>query len=676
MKKQLKRLPRLCVALIALTPLLPDPLVAAPTGQTNPIGRVARMFNRKLVRDEDQINWLRGRLSYLAVFAEKPLKEQVGWRCGKLDPNAGDPWIALDLGREYPLGEIFLVPAQRQAGDLLDLFPRRFTIEAATQADFSDARIVYQTGKRVQPSPGGYPVQFDGDELPSRHIRITFQEGHQRGLKGVCALSEIFVFSQRHPVSLGAQITTGHSVDIPGAWEPGFVVDGRTPLGLWEGGVSTLTESRGHCLEVPVDRQDVEWIIDLGEAARIDRVVLFPYALPELSGPGVVPPRLRVEVADNPEFTGATCIASNGADNLPIDLTTPVIFPASPGEGRFLRILSDQAWQLGTRHLQSLGEIEIWQDSRNIAAGRSVTVRHAGLDFPIQELTDGFGSGKQILPIHSWLTQLVERSKLEEEVSTLTSRATKMAAESELNTTWGAAIALGLTFLIPVAIVERRRLVSRTHLDKLRKRIASDLHDDIGSNLGSISLIARSAKRDLERLHGPEGIASDLGEMETIARESSLAMRDIVWLLERRQDTIGDLVQRMRDCAARLLRETEYSLVCRSSKTAAKLTLDAKRHLFLFYKEALHNIVKHSRATTVTVKLFDSRDCIVLEVADNGVGLPRGEGDQMAAVKKLSDRARVLEGHLHVDSTPGAGTTLRLSVKRINLMATKKTSHE
>jgi signal transduction histidine kinase len=676
MKKQLKRLPRLCVALIALTPLLPDPVIAVPTGQTNPIGRVARMFNRKLVRDEDQINWLRGRLSYLAVFAEKPLKEQVGWRCGRVDPAAGDPWIALDLGRDYPLGEIFLVPAQRQAGDPLDLFPRRFTIEAASQADFSDARVIYRSGDRYQPSPDGYPVQFDGDELPARHIRITFEEGHQRGLKGVCALSEIFVFSGRHPVSLGARITTGQSVDIPGVWEPDFVVDGRTPLGLWEGGMSTLTESRGHCLEVPVDRQDVEWIIDLEQTSRIDRVVLFPYALPELSGPGVVPPDLRVEVSDHPDFRDATCIASNGPEDLPIDLTTPVIFSPTPGEGRYLRILSERAWRLGTRHLQSLGEVEIWSDTRNIAAGRTITVRHGGLDFPIQELTDGFGSGKQILPIHSWLTQLVERSKLEEEVATVTSRATKMAAESELNTTWGAAIALGLTFLIPVAIVERRRLVSRSHLDKLRKRIASDLHDDIGSNLGSISLIARSAKRDLERLHGPEEIASDLGEMETIARESSLAMRDIVWLLERRQDTIGDLVQRMRDCAARLLRETEYSLICRSSKTAAKLTLDAKRHLFLFYKEALHNIVKHSRATTVTVKLFDSRDCIVLEVADNGVGLPRGEGDQMAAVKKLSDRARVLEGTLHVDSTPGAGTTLRLSVKRANLMATKKTSHE
>ena len=52
------------------------------------------------------------------------------------------------------------------------------------------------------------------------------------------------------------------------------------------------------------------------------------------------------------------------------------------------------------------------------------------------------------------------------------------------------------------------------------------------------------------------------------------------------------------------------------------------------------------------------------------------EGDELAAVKKLSDRARVLEGNLHVESKPGAGTTLRLSVKRTNLMATKKTSHE
>lgn len=674
MKFQHRRLPGLCVALLTLTLLLPDCLAVAPAQTTNPIGRVARLFNRTLVEVEDRIDWLRGRLDYLAIFAEKPLKEQIGWRCGRIDEAAGTPWIALDLGREVVLSEIFLVPAQRQAGDLFDLFPRRFTIEAASQADFSDARRIHGTGRTPFPSPRGFPVRLRADDLPARHLRITFDEGHHCGLKDVCALSEIFVFSGQDTVSFGATVTSSQSVEIPGMWEASFLVDGRTPLGLWEGGLWTL--SRGDCLEVPVHQQNVEWVIDLGTTTPIDRVVLFPYALPELSGPGVVPPRIKVEVADNPEFTGATRIAANGERDLPVDLTTPVVLPTRQVAGRYLRILSEKAWRLGNRHLQSLGEIEVWRDHRNIAAGLPVMVCHGGLDHPIQELTDGSGSGRQILSIHDWLTQLADRATIESELEELRGRGARMASESELNTSWGAAIALGLTFLIPVAIVERRRLISRTQLDKLRKRIASDLHDDIGSNLGSISIIARSAKRDLERLHGADEITHDLGEVETIARESSLAMRDIVWLLERRQDTIGDLVQRMRDCAARLLRETEYSLVCRSSKTAAKLTLDAKRHLFLFYKEALHNIVKHSRATTVTVRLYDSRDRLVLEVSDNGIGLPRGEGEEMAAVKKLTDRARVLEGNLHVESAPGAGTTLRLSVKRTNLMATKKTSHE
>ncbi len=117
-------------------------------------------------------------------------------------------------------------------------------------------------------------------------------------------------------------------MNIPGVWESSFVVDGRTPLGLWEGGIATLTESRGHCLEVPADQQNVEWIIDLGKQARIDHLILFPCALPELSGPGVMPPRLKAEIASNPEFDGSVCIASNGARDIPIDLTTPVILSA------------------------------------------------------------------------------------------------------------------------------------------------------------------------------------------------------------------------------------------------------------------------------------------------------------------------------------------------------------
>jgi signal transduction histidine kinase len=228
-------------------------------------------------------------------------------------------------------------------------------------------------------------------------------------------------------------------------------------------------------------------------------------------------------------------------------------------------------------------------------------------------------------------------------------------------------VILGLTFLIPVFIVERRRLMSKEQLDQIRKRIASDLHDDIGSNLGSISLIARTARKDLVRLHGPEEIAEDLGEVETIARESSLAMRDIVWLLERRQDSIGDLVQRMRETAGRLLREINFTLECESNKTASKLSLDAKRHLFLFYKEAIHNVLKHSHANRVSIRLWDEDDKLALEILDNGVGLPINNEARPATVNKLEDRARVLDGLLQIASSKETGTRIRLLVKRSHL---------
>jgi signal transduction histidine kinase len=146
-------------------------------------------------------------------------------------------------------------------------------------------------------------------------------------------------------------------------------------------------------------------------------------------------------------------------------------------------------------------------------------------------------------------------------------------------------------------------------------------------------------------------------------------MRDIVWLLERRQDSIGDLVQRMRETAGRLLREISYTLECDSNKTAAKLSLDAKRHLFLFYKEAIHNVLKHSHANNVSIRLWDEDDKLAMEILDNGVGLPMNEQECPAAVRKLEDRARVLEGLLQIASSKETGTRIRLLVKRSHLTA-------
>lgn len=346
---------------------------------------------------------------------------------------------------------------------------------------------------------------------------------------------------------------------------------------------------------------------------------------------------------------------------------TPLIIPLGGQSAKSLRITGVRPYSMGELKIHALSEIEVWSHGKNLAMGLPVVRTHGSETSVVASLTDGYTSEKQIVPIAIWLEQLAERGRIERELGLLRPVNRALASESELNATWGSAVILGLTFLIPVFIVERRRLMSREQLDLLRKRIASDLHDDIGSNLGSISLIARSARKDLVRLHGPEEVADDLGEVESIARESSLAMRDIVWLLERRQDSIGDLVQRMRDTAERLLREINFTLECDSNKTAARLSLDAKRHLFLFYKEAIHNVLKHSQADRVTIRLSDVDDQLALEIIDNGIGLPLNDNRNPATVHKLQDRARVLEGLLNITSSKESGTSIRLLVKRSHL---------
>ncbi len=81
------------------------------------------------------------------------------------------------------------------------------------------------------------------------------------------------------------------------------------------------------------------------------------------------------------------------------------------------------------------------------------------------------------------------------------------------NSGWASAAILGTALLFSISTINKRRRSEQKHVEQIRQRISADLHDDIGSNLGSLSLIARSARKDLIRLDGPEEIAHDLSEM-------------------------------------------------------------------------------------------------------------------------------------------------------------------
>lgn len=637
----------------------------------NPIGKVARLFNPRLVKLEDRVGFLSRQLMSLAVHEERSLEWGLGCRGAKLAASDPDPWLIIDLGQEYPVESLYLVPLQESVGERGRLFPKGFRIEFSKQEDFLERRVLYDTGQVFFPETGGKPVKFNGQGTMARYVRLTVTDGYFRGGSEVFGLSELVVISEGYPVSFGASLKSEGMLHVGKQWYPEALTDGRMPLGTWQGGNWSDGMERGQVLDVTASGGSVSWEIDFGTARELDSVVLFPYDVRGVLDAGVLSDRIEIHVmpagGDDFEMVYEWKSPVKGANH-----EVPLFIDLGGVSAQRLRVVGVEPSRVGEKLLHGLSEIEVWSERENISKTRPVIRLLDGDALEAPALTNGYACEREIIPVGSWLHQLHDRWRVEREIEALQPMRVQMASESELNATWGSAMILGLTFLIPVFIVERRRLISRNQIDQLRKRIASDLHDDIGSNLGSISLIARTARKDLVRLHGPEEVAEDLGEVESIARESSLAMRDIVWLLERKQDSIGDLVHRMRETAGRLLREFDYTIECDSSKSAAKLSLDAKRHLFLFYKEAVHNILKHSQATKVSIRLWDEGDKLALEVVDNGQGLPRiieNGKETTKPVRKLDERARVLEGELRVNSEPGLGTRTLLIVKRSHLIA-------
>lgn len=193
---------------------------------------------------------------------------------------------------------------------------------------------------------------------------------------------------------------------------------------------------------------------------------------------------------------------------------------------------------------------------------------------------------------------------------------------------------------------------------RTRLRIAADLHDDVGAGLSSIALLA-----DLAGEPGEAGRAH-LDTIRRSAREMVDAMRDIVWSIDPASDGAGALAARMRDTADGLLGTIPHTLHLPSPAALDALGMDARRHLLLLFKEALHNVVRHANASSVTVRLAVEDEGLVLTVRDDGVGFDPATIRAGTGLRSMRERAEQLGGTLAIESTPGQGTTVRAVIER------------
>jgi len=210
--------------------------------------------------------------------------------------------------------------------------------------------------------------------------------------------------------------------------------------------------------------------------------------------------------------------------------------------------------------------------------------------------------------------------------------------------------------------IYRRRLERLLELERVRTRIASDLHDDIGSGLTKISLESEVARR----CASDPLVTESLEHIGDASRELVDSMSDIVWALNPKRGQFTDLATRMRYFANQTLAAAglEVDFHAPPGWTDASLPPELRRDAFLIFKEAVNNTVRHSqsRRVEITVELRDSE--MLMRVSDDGLGfhLEQAVGGEGHGLTSMRARAARLGGRLEIDSQAGKGTTVTLSV--------------
>lgn len=224
---------------------------------------------------------------------------------------------------------------------------------------------------------------------------------------------------------------------------------------------------------------------------------------------------------------------------------------------------------------------------------------------------------------------------------------------------WWFLTAAGLLTICGVYWAYRFRLQQLLALERVRTRIASDLHDDIGSSLTQIAIMSEVARRQ-------NGLAAEpLGRIADLSREIVDSMSDIVWAINPKRDQMSDLVQRMRRFASDVLEAAEIKVSFRTfpEHIDAPLRAEMRRELFLIFKETVNNSLKHAQCKHVDILVEIKGSNFVMRICDDGRGLPLETGNgQGHGVASMRERAQRLGGEVILSSEYGKGTALTLTV--------------
>ncbi len=203
------------------------------------------------------------------------------------------------------------------------------------------------------------------------------------------------------------------------------------------------------------------------------------------------------------------------------------------------------------------------------------------------------------------------------------------------------------------------QLKQQTVLEIERNRIASDMHDDVGAELTKISMWANII--DISK--------NDTNEMAKKIIHSSYdvmqKMDQIIWALDSVHDHTADLISYLRMFALKFLDDTKINLLFEVMGKIPdfKITSIQRRNIFLVIKELLHNTVKHSRADTISIKIYYEESNLLINYSDNGCGFNMNKTQEGLGFLTMNKRMKEINSLIKIYSDNANGTSVNLTVK-------------
>lgn len=222
---------------------------------------------------------------------------------------------------------------------------------------------------------------------------------------------------------------------------------------------------------------------------------------------------------------------------------------------------------------------------------------------------------------------------------------------------------IGVVHYISTQQLQRELALLRQQeaLERERARIARDLHDQLGANLTQVALLAEMAETDRDHPAEVEGHARQISQT---ARDTTRSLDEIVWTVNPANDTLEGLVNYLckysQDYLA--LAGLKYRLEVPGALPDLGISPELRHNVFLVAKEAINNIVKHSRATSTWVRLRAHPDHFRLEIEDDGGGVPPDALEKgRSGLRNMRKRMEMVGGAFALEARDGGGTRIVLT---------------